>query len=253
MKRPANKCSEKHIQKLSQNHNQTPSQKPSQKRSEELKSLLEEKDPLLSIKEDLIDDESDIPAHLDIARTVCFGANAGDQELNKEVGTSSTLPQSIELFYHLIEKELMKAANGLELDESELKAWIDLQIEVPAKTILTLLRMMQNLHLDPLNEEIGFTQYGDGSWQVLITIEGCSKLLNQHPQFSGLSFTCSDTLIEGVPEWMECSIYRRDRLLPITVREHYLEVKGESTIWQKMPRRMLRHRALQQCVRLAIA
>ena len=124
---------------------------------------------------------------------------------------------------------------------------------MPAKTILTLLRMMQNLHLDPLNEEIGFTQYEDGGWQVFITIEGCSKLLNQHPQFNGLVFSQADTLIEGVPEWMECSIYRRDRILPITVREHYLEVRGENAIWQKMPRRMLRHRALQQCVKLAIS
>ena len=244
MKRSTNKCS--------QTHNQKPNQQPSQKRSEQLKTLLTEKDPMLSIKEGLIDDEFNVPAHLDIARTVCFGADAADQDLNNEVGIPSKLPQSIELFHHLIEKELMKAANALEVDELELKAWVDLQIEVPAKTILTLLRMMQNLHLDPLNEEIGFTQYEDGSWQVFITIEGCSKLLNQHPQFNGLVFSQADTLIEGVPEWMECSIYRRDRILPITVREHYLEVKGETAIWQKMPRRMLRHRALQQCVRLAM-
>ena len=226
--------------------------KISQKRSEELKSLLGEKDPLLSMKEDLIEDDLAIPAHLDIARTVCFAGDAADQELNNEVSTTSNLPQSIELFHHLIDKELIKAANAMEVDGLELKAWVDLQIEVPAKTILNLLRMMQNLHLDPLNKEIRFTQYEDGSWQVFITIEGCSKLLNQHPQFNGLVFSQADTLIEGVPEWMECSIYRRDRILPITVREHYLEVRGENAIWQKMPRRMLRHRALQQCVRLAI-
>lgn len=253
MKRSTNKCSEKHIQKLSQNLNQKPNHQANQKRSEQLRSLLTEKDPQLLIKEGLIDDEFNVPAHLDIVRTVCFSGNAADQEPKKEVSTSSSLTQSIELFHRLIDKELTKAANDLVIDELELKAWIDLQIEVPAKTILTLLRMMQNLHLDPLNEEIGFTQYEDGSWQVFITIEGCSKLLNQHPQFNGLVFNQSDTLIEGVPEWMECSIYRRDRILPITVREHYLEVKGESAIWQKMPRRMLRHRALQQCVRLAIA
>jgi hypothetical protein len=248
MKSSANKYSEKH----GQNHNQKPNQQPSHKRSDQLKSFLEEKDPLLSMKEDLLDAESDIPAHLDIARTVCFGGDAADQEFNNEAIASSSLTQSIELFHDLIEKEVIKAANAMEVDELELKAWVDLQLEVPAKTILTLLRMIQNLHLDPLNEEIGFTQHEDGSWQVFTTIEGCSRLLNQHPQFNGLVFTQADTLIEGVPEWMECSIYRRDRILPITVREHYLEVKGENAIWQKMPRRMLRHRALQQCVRLAI-
>ena len=127
-----------------------------------------------------------------------------------------------------------------------------MHIEVPAKIILVLLRTMQAIHLDPLNEEIGFTQYEDGQWQTFISIEGCSKLLNRHEQFNGLIFTQADAQIEGVPEWVECSIYRKDRILPITVREHYLEVKGDSPIWQKMPRRMLRHRALQQCVRLAL-
>jgi len=126
-------------------------------------------------------------------------------------------------------------------------------MDVPAKTILSLLRMMQNLHLDPLCDEIGFTQYDDGQWQVFITIEGCSKLLNQHPQFNGLVFNQADTLIDGVPEWIECTIHRKDRTLPTTVREYLTEVRGENPIWQKMPRRMLRHRALQQCVRLAIA
>ena len=182
-------------------------------------------------------------------RTVQFG----DEVNILKVGNPPNLSEAIGIFHELIAKEISSAASHLEINELELKAWVDLQIEVPAKTILTLLRMMQNLHLDPLNEEIGFTQYEDGGWQVFITIEGCSKLLNQHPQFNGLVFSQADTLIEGVPEWMECSIYRRDRILPITVREHYLEVRGENAIWQKMPRRMLRHRALQQCVKLAIS
>ena len=160
--------------------------------------------------------------------------------------------QSMELFHSLIEHEIGKAAKGLGIENEQLKAWIETHIEVPAKTILVLLRMVQTLHLDPLSEEIGFAQYEGGGWQTFISIEGCSNLLNHHEQFNGLVFTQAETQIEGVPEWVECSIYRKDRILPITVREHYLEVKGDSPIWQKMPRRMLRHRALQQCVRLAL-
>ncbi|QWD04237.1 hypothetical protein G6720_01795 [Polynucleobacter paneuropaeus] len=160
--------------------------------------------------------------------------------------------QSMALFHGLIEHEIGKAAKELGIENEQLKAWIEMQIEVPAKTILVLLRTVQALHLDPFNEEIGFAQYEGGGWQTFISIEGCSKLLNAHEQFNGLVFTQAETQIEGVPEWIECSIYRKDRILPITVREHYLEVKGDSPIWQKMPRRMLRHRALQQCVRLAL-
>ena len=218
------------------------------KRSQALKGILE-KQGIKHIPKDPIKGAIEIASPSSDLRIVTFGAEV----INPLAGSTASTPQSIALFSGLINKELARAAAGLGIDEGELKAWIDLQIDVPAKTILTLLRSMQSLHLDPLCEEIGFTQYDDGQWQVFITIEGCSKLLNQHPQFNGLVFNQADTLIDGVPEWMECTIYRKDREVPTTVREYLTEVRGENPIWQKMPRRMLRHRALQQCVRLAIA
>ena len=58
-------------------------------------------------------------------------------------------------------------------------------------------------------------------------------------------------MIDDIPTWIECAIYRSDRTLPMVVREYFVEVKQETQIWQKMPRRMLRHRALQQCARLS--
>jgi RecT family len=231
----------------------------SNKRSQALKSILEKQDKvqvakknnqtlaIADIKEDVIEKSIETANPNSHVKVVSFDTKIRDQ------AKASSITQSIELFNHLIAKELANAATTLGIDEGELQAWIDLQIEVPAKTILNLLRSMQSLHLDPLCEEIGFTQYDDGQWQVLITIEGCSKLLNQHPQFNGLVFTQADTLIDGVPEWIECAIYRKDREVPTTVREYLTEVRGENEIWRKMPRRMLRHRALQQCVRLAIA
>ena len=222
------------------------SNKPN-KRTQALKSILQKQD-LEQIAEDLIEPGIQATSPANSPTIVSFGAGSITQSHGQ-----TNIAQSIGLFNQLIAKEIARAASGLGIDEAELQAWVDLQIEVPAKTILTLLRMMQSLHLDPLSEEIGFTQYEDGQWQVLITIEGCSKLLNQHPQFNGLHFTQADTLIDGLPEWIECSIYRKDREVPTTVREYLAEVKSENEIWKKMPRRMLRHRALQQCVRLAMA
>jgi hypothetical protein len=199
---------------------------------------------LFDAQEDLIES---LPQSSNI-KTVQF--NTGKTQ--SKIIPPFSIPESISLFNALISKEVSRAAEQLEIDESELLSWIDLQIEVPAKTILVMLRTMQNLHLDPLNEEISFTQYEDGHWQVFITIEGCFKLLNQHGQFNGLIFNQAETFIDGIPEWIECSIYRRDRIMPITVREYLIEVCSEKEIWKKMPRRMLRHRALQQCVRLAM-
>jgi hypothetical protein len=236
----------------------------SNKRSQALKSILEKQSgddaagnksllpTIQTIQEDLIAGASQTVEPMDKTIVIPFNSEQGHRDADGGVNMTQSLPRSIELFYSLIKKELAKVATGLGIDEAELKAWVDLQIDVPAKTILTLLRMMQSLHLDPLLEEIGLAQYEDRQWHVFITIEGCAKLLNQHPQFNGLVFHQANTLIEGVPEWIECSIYRKDRTVPTTVREYYIEVKGETAIWQKMPRRILRHRALQQCVRLAM-
>ena len=236
----------------------------SNKRSQALKSILEKQNgvdaaddkslvpTIQTIQEDLIAGASQTVKPLDKTKVIPINTEENHRDAGAGVNSTQSLSQSIELFHSLIKKELAKAATGLGIDEAELKAWVDLQIDVPAKTILTVLRMMQSLHLDPLLEEIGLAQYEDGRWHVFITIEGCAKLLNQHPQFNGLVFHQANTLIEGVPEWIECSIYRKDREVPTTVREYYIEVKCETTIWQKMPRRILRHRALQQCVRLAM-
>jgi hypothetical protein len=66
-----------------------------------------------------------------------------------------------------------------------------------------------------------------------------------------MAFTESSQMIHDIPTWIECAIYRSDRTMPMVVREYFVEVKNETPIWQKMPRRMLRHRALQQCARLS--
>ena len=50
---------------------------------------------------------------------------------------------------------------------------------------------------------------------------------------------------------MECAIYRSDRTTPAIIREYFEEVKDNLDSWEQMPRRMLRHRTLQECARVA--
>ena len=250
MKTTVDRPSEKLSERLSEGSSER-SSKPN-KRAQALKGILE-KQGIEAIPEDSISGAIEAANPTGSSKIVTFGRETTHKSAGSAASLAQSTAQSIGLFNRLIDEELGRAATGLGIDAGELKAWVDLQLQVPAKAILVLLRSMQSLHLDPLCEEIGFTQFEDGQWQVLITIEGCSKLLNQHPQFNGLVFNQADTLIDGVPEWIECSIYRKDREVPTTVREYLTEVRGENSIWQKMPRRMLRHRALQQCVRLAIA
>ena len=56
---------------------------------------------------------------------------------------------------------------------------------------------------------------------------------------------------EDFSRFVRCEIYRNDRILPIVVKEYLEEVMTNHPSWQQMPRRMLRHRVIQQCARLA--
>ena len=150
-----------------------------------------------------------------------------------------------------IAKALTVLAKALLVEVNELQEWMNMYSPVPTKTILQLIRTAIRYKLNPLLGEIVFEEMGPGNWQAFISIDGWYRILNQQPNFQGLTFGASEELIENVPLWMECTIYRSDRTHPMTVREYYIELKTEHIAWQKLPRRMLRHRTLQQCMRLA--
>ena len=202
---------------------------------------------LVHIQEDLLEDgidQIDATEKLTTAKAVSSS--------NKSANTSESLELPISLLNQLIKKEVDKTAKILDLEEAELQAWLDLQVMAPKQTLLTLLRIARAYSLDPLKEEVALALYDDCNWQAYITLEGYSKILNRHPAFDAITFTQSEECVNGIPIWMECAIYRKDRSLPIMVREYFEEVKGDQVIWQKMPRRMLRHKVMQQCARLAV-
>ena len=134
---------------------------------------------------------------------------------------------------------------------SELNIWLNHIQNTPETIQHNALRLILKHGLDPFTDEIAIHRYEDGHWQAFITIDGWSKLINEHPAFNGISFTESTELIGGIPSWMGCAIYRNDRVVPIEVKEYLCEIQTEHSIWKEMPRRMLRHRVIAQCARLA--
>jgi len=154
-------------------------------------------------------------------------------------------------------KALSTAINTLcqtmALDPEEIQLWLDQHLGVALYPQVQLLRLANKYQLDPLSDEIALLQGQDQTYQPFITIDGWSKLINHHPQYAGMSLRDSTELIDGIPTWMECTIYRNDRILPIVIKEYFEEVRTDHPSWQQMPRRMLRHRVIQQCARLALA
>jgi len=119
--------------------------------------------------------------------------------------------------------------------------------------LIRLLLSAERLCLDPLNNEIFAVQGGEDPTSpvlLVVSLGGWARILNADPAFDGLHFAESSALDDGVPEWIECTIHRKDRGVPTTVREYLCEVRGDQGAWLTHPRRMLRHKAMVQCARV---
>jgi len=198
---------------------------------------------LLNIKEDLLDDEM---SGVEISQKIEGVNSVAPNEKVKQARSKRTKTE-----LNTYEKLAESAINKLDCTASELTAWLNKIPNTPEAVQLNALRLISKHELDPFADEISIHQYENAHWQAFITIDGWSKLINSHPAFNGISFTESSKLVGGVPTWMGCSIYRNDRVVPIEVKEYLCEIQTEHSIWKDMPRRMLRHRVIAQCARLA--
>jgi phage recombination protein Bet len=120
---------------------------------------------------------------------------------------------------------------------------------------LALLVVANQYGLNPWTREIyAFPDKQNGIVPV-VGVDGWSRIINENAQFDGLEFSMPDDGSECT-----CIIYRKDRAHPIKVTEYKDEcyrkpfVKNGYEItgpWQSHPKRMLRHKAMIQCARLA--
>ncbi len=143
-----------------------------------------------------------------------------------------------------------EVANTLGIVPQELSHWTK-EAVVPKEVLKSILRVAKRYQLNPLLGQIDWELNLDGSYEVYIPIDGWITMIHREPSFKGLTFSQATETEEGIPIWMECSIYRADLIQPMTVREYYAELKTDHPVWMQMPRRMLRHKTLQQCARLA--
>lgn len=107
-----------------------------------------------------------------------------------------------------------------------------------------LLIVASQYGLNPWTKEIyAFPDQNNGIVPV-VGVDGWSRIINSHPQFDGMDFQQDD-------ESCTCIMYRKDRNHPVKVTEYMSECKRGVKPWQSHPKRMLRHKAMIQCARLA--
>lgn len=106
-----------------------------------------------------------------------------------------------------------------------------------------LLIVADQYGLNPWIKEI-YAFPDKGGIVPVVGVDGWSRIINENSQFDGMDF-------EQDADSCTCIIYRKDRNHPIKVTEWLSECKRETQPWKSHPKRMLRHKAMIQCARLA--
>jgi phage recombination protein Bet len=107
-----------------------------------------------------------------------------------------------------------------------------------------LLIVANQYRLNPWTKEIyAFPDKNNGIVPV-VGVDGWARIINENPMFDGMDFQQDE-------EGCTCIIFRKDRTHPIKVTEYLSECKRGTQPWQSHPKRMLRHKAMIQCARLA--
>lgn len=118
------------------------------------------------------------------------------------------------------------------------------QTQVTDAQMTALMVVANQYGLNPWTKEI-YAFPDKGGIVPVVGVDGWSRIINNHPQFDGMDFEQDD-------EKCTCIMFRKDRSHPIKITEYMSECRrNNAQPWQSHPRRMLRHKAMIQCARIA--
>jgi phage recombination protein Bet len=156
-----------------------------------------------------------------------------------------------------------KFGSRFNVDESEVKnllkntAFKVKDGSVTDEQMSALMIIANEYNLNPFTKEI-YAYPDKGGIVPVVGVDGWNRIMNEHDQFDGLEFKYSEDTVKHKGKdchvWIEAIITRKDRSKPIIAREYFDEVvrtPNFATPWDSHPKRMHRHKALIQCVRIA--
>jgi phage recombination protein Bet len=117
--------------------------------------------------------------------------------------------------------------------------------DVTNEQMMALLIVADQYGLNPWTKEI--YAFPDRQYGIVpvIGVDGWARIINSHPQFDGMNF-------EQDEDACTCIMFRKDRTHPVKVTEYMAECRRDNAPpWKTHPRRMLRHKSMIQCARLA--
>lgn len=118
--------------------------------------------------------------------------------------------------------------------------------EATNEQMMALLIVADQHGLNPFTKEIYAFEDSHKGVVPVVGVDGWARIINSHKQFDGMDF-------DHDAESCTCRMYRKDRSHPIEVTEYLDECKRNTGPWNSHPRRMLRHKAMIQCARVAFS
>jgi phage recombination protein Bet len=117
--------------------------------------------------------------------------------------------------------------------------------QVSDSQMASLLIVAEQYGLNPWTREIyAFPDRQNGIVPV-VGVDGWARIINGNTNFDGMEFVQDD-------ESCTCKIYRKDRAHPTSITEYMSECRRDNAQpWKTHPKRMLRHKAMIQCARVA--
>lgn len=159
----------------------------------------------------------------------------GSQPLIRELATKYGVDEK--LFYRTMQSTIIRGSNKRDATIEEMIAF---------------LTVAKQYNLNPwVGEIFAFPKKGGGI-QAVVGVDGWATIINSQKQMDGLEFedhfNADATKIVSIT----CRIHRKDRSKPIECTEYLSEcfISGKEP-WERWPNRMLRHKALIQCARIA--
>jgi len=117
--------------------------------------------------------------------------------------------------------------------------------------VAAFLMVSKEYGLNPILREIHAFPKKGGGIQTVVGIDGWAKLICGNKDFDGMEFGYEEHPSGKKPLSVTCTLYRKSCSRPTVVTEYYEECFRNTEPWKGMPRRMLRHKALMQCGRIA--
>lgn len=121
-------------------------------------------------------------------------------------------------------------------------------VAISDEQLMMLLVVADQYKLNPFTREL-YAFPSEGGIVAIVSVDGWIRIVNERPELKSISFEMAPSGTED--PWISCTIERHDRNKPTTITEFLSECSRNTEPWNQMPRRMLRHKALIQCARVA--